>query len=73
MYDLHYGFWKRRSYETQFIQLAEDFARNLTSGTQTDIVLDFNKAFDKVSHLRLLYKLRKHGVRGNSLKWVSSI
>ena len=46
-----------RSCETQLIQLVEDLARNMTSGKQTDLILlDFSKAFDKVNHLKLLYK-----------------
>lgn len=31
------------------------------------IYLDFQKAFDKVSHKRLLRKLSSHGVRGEVL------
>ena len=36
---------------------------------QTDLILlDFSKAFDKVSHEKLVLKL--HGLRGPALKWV---
>ena len=43
----------------KLIQLAEDLARNLASGTQIDLVLvDFSKAFDKVSHFKLLYQFK---------------
>ena len=46
---------------------------NLMTGTQTDLIpLDFSKAFDKVSHLKLLYKLKMHGTDGNTLKWIQS-
>ena len=51
----------------------EDLARNLISGAQTDLILlDFSKAFDKVSHLKLLYKLKMHGIYGNTLQWIQS-
>ena len=51
----------------------EDLAGNLVSGTQTDLILlDFTKAFDKVSHLKLLYKLQMHGIKGSTLKWIRS-
>ena len=40
---------------------------------QTDvIIMDFAKAFDKVPHRRLLYKLDYHGIRGFTHKWITS-
>ena len=43
LYDIQHGFQERRSCETQLIKLVEDLARNLTSGTQTDLILfDFS-------------------------------
>ena len=63
----------KRDRETH-TQLVEDLARNMTSGKQTDLILlDFSKAFDKVSHLKLLYKLQVHGVQGKTLGWIESL
>ena len=63
LYDLQHGFRERRSCETQLIQLVDEIARNLSSGHQTDLILlDFSKAFDKVSHTKLLFKLHQHGI-----------
>ena len=40
---------------------------------QTDvIIMDFAKAFDKVPHRWLLYKLDHYGIRGSTHKWISS-
>ena len=73
LYDLQHGFREKRSCETQLIQLVEDLARNITSGKQTDLILlDFSKAFGKVNHLKLLYKLQVHGVQGKTLGWIES-
>ena len=36
------------------------------------IVMDFAKAFDKVPHKRLLYKLDFYGIRGSTHKWIDS-
>ena len=45
----------------------------MISGKQTDLILlDFSKAFDKVNHLKLLYKLQTHGVQGKALRWIES-
>ena len=48
-------------------------SRNLQSGKQTDVILlDFSKAFDKVNHLKLLYKLHQYGVKGQTLRWIQA-
>ena len=36
------------------------------------IIMDFAKAFDNVTHRRLLYKLDNYGIRGSTHKWISS-
>ena len=42
-------------------------------GKQTDIIfLDMSKAFDKVSHVTLIAKLRKYHISGPLLEWFSS-
>ncbi|CAM5143019.1 unnamed protein product [Natator depressus] len=38
-----------------------------------DIVyFDFQKAFDKVPHQRLLSKISSHGIRGKALSWIGN-
>ncbi len=58
---------------TQLLQLIDDLSRTLTHGKQVDLVLlDFSKAFDKVNHLKLLYKLQLHGTPPQTLNWIKS-
>ena len=68
-----HGFRKRRSTVTQLLLTCNDFADSLNKRSQVDgILLDFSKAFDKVSHKHLLYKLKFYGLRGNYLNWAES-
>ena len=71
LYNLQHGFRSKRSCETQRVTLVEDLMRNSLAGSQTYLVLlDFIKAFDKVSDQKLLLKLHQYGIRGPSLKWI---
>ena len=45
----------------------------LDDGSKIDIIyLDLAKAFDSVSHVKLLYKLSRIGMGGNLHKWFAS-
>ena len=47
------------------------WAKSLNDGGQIEsILLDFSKAFDKVSQRKLCLKLQYYGIRGKLLKWV---
>ena len=71
--DAQHGFRCKRSCETQLIATIQELARGLSEGRQLDVILlDFAKAFDKVPHQRLLYKLNYYGVRGQTLSWIES-
>ena len=73
LHDAQYGFRKHRSTETHLIQLIDNLAHNIDNKIQTDaILLDFQKAFDKVPHQRLLYKLKYYGISPQALNWVHS-
>ncbi len=70
--DAQHGFRKNRSCETQLIITLDDLARGLDEKSQTDVILlDYEKAFDKVSHRHLLKKVNHYGIRGNTLRWIS--
>ena len=60
-----HSFHKNRSCETQLLETVHDITLPLNAGNQTDLLLlDFSKAFDKVSHQCLLHKLSHYGIRG---------
>ena len=51
----------------------EDWSKALQDGNPIDaIYLDFSKAFDKVSHKRLLTKIESYGIHGEVLGWIAN-
>ena len=71
LYPLQHGFRSQRSCETQLLECVDDLTTNLEMGKQTDLlILDFSKAFDKVSHSLLLHKLQHYGIRGQTNNWI---
>ena len=77
LYPLQHGFREKRSCESQLIEFVHDIAFNMQKGHQNGVVvMDFAKAFDKVAHNRLFYKLSSYGkychLKGNTLCWIGS-
>ena len=50
----------------------EEVTNYLDSGFPVVIYLDFQKAFDKVPHRRLIDKLATHGFGGELLQWIAN-
>ena len=71
--DKQHGFRKGHSCETQWIITVHDQLASVDVGNRVDIaILDFSKAFDMVSHRRLMSEVDHYGIRGNIHKWISS-
>ena len=63
-----HGFLAGRSCVTQLVEVLDDIGAKLHRGGQVDVIyLDMSKAFDKVSHAKLLRTLRKYGFGGNPM------
>ena len=68
-----HGFSENRSCLINLLEALDDITNSVDNGLPVDeIFLDFKKAFDKVSHERLLYKLHHVGIRGTLLHWIES-
>ena len=59
--------------ETQLATVINDWAKILDNGGQVDtFILDFEKAFDTLSHELLKSKLFGSGIGWKTLKWIDS-
>ena len=66
-----HGFTSGRSCLTNLLEFFEYVLQNIGKGHAVDVVyLDFQKAFDKVPHQRLLSKLVSHGISGAVVNWI---
>ena len=66
-----HGFRKGYPCVTQFIDVCEKWTEELDNKNSVDVIyLDFQKAFDKVPHKRLITKLKGYGIQGNVIKWM---
>ena len=73
LYDFQHGFRKSRSCESQRLQFIQELVKINNKNIQTDlIIMDFAKAFDKVPHRHLLYKLKYYGIQENTLLWIQA-
>ena len=66
-----HGFFKARSCLTNMLCFLEEITKWIDVGSPLDIIyLDFQKAFDKVPHQRLLLKLKAHGIGDSITDWI---
>ena len=69
--DCQFGFRSKRSTVSLLLQAVHDWAGSLDRRNSTHcLFLDLTKAFDSVSHSRLLLKLEALGITGDLLIWL---
>ena len=67
-----HGFTPKKSTVTNLIEVLNIWSESISHGIPVDVIyLDYEKAFDKVPHKRLLLQLNKFGIRGNTLAWIT--
>jgi hypothetical protein len=71
IYKTQHGFVKGRSCLTNLLEFLEDVTEYVDQGSPVDVIyLDFQKAFDKVPHQRLLKKVQALGINGTVYTWI---
>ena len=68
-----HGFVKNRACVTNLLECEDIVGDCLKRGNTMDVLYtDFSKAFDKVSHTKLLIKLKGYGLGDRLLKWIKA-
>ena len=66
-----HGFLKARSCLTNLLCFFEEITKWVDDGSPVDVIyLDFQKAFDKVPHQRLILKLKSYGMGNSIINWI---
>ena len=69
-----HGFLKAWSCLTNILCFLEEITEWVDEGSPVDVVyLDFQTAFDKVPHQRLLLKLKAHGLGNDVINWIEKL
>ena len=68
-----HGFLKGRSCLTNLLEFLEFVSSYVDQGHPVDVIyLDFQKAFDKVPHRRLMLKINSLGIVGDVYNWIEN-
>ncbi len=71
IFESQHGFRNKKSCLTNLLEFTKFVSDKIDEGKPVDVIyLDFQKAFDKVPHERLLIKLAALGVGGVVLNWI---
>ena len=68
-----HGFIKQHSTTTNLMESLHDWSVSLSNHRSTDVAyIDFQRAFDSISHPKLIHKLSSYGISGNLLCWIKA-
>ena len=70
-----YGFIDKRSTTLQLLKIIDDWTLAVEQGYEknaVDLYLDFMKAFDQVSHKRLIHKIKSYGIDEQTVNWIEN-
>ena len=73
MSKVQHGFLTKRSTTTNLFECINEWTKIVDGKCSVDVMyIDLAKAFDKVSHIKLIFKLKLLGIGGDLLAWIGS-
>ena len=73
IHDSQHGFFSKRSTQSNLLEFVTSVSKSMADGGQVDVLYtDFSKAFDRISHRRLLMKLIPFGFSVSLIRWFES-
>ena len=66
-----HSFRPQYSTTSNLLELLNDVTQDIDNNNNVDLVtIDFSKAFDSISHSKLIHKLYSYGIQGKLLNWI---
>ena len=66
-----HGFRQQYSTTSNLLELLNDVTQDIDNNNNVDLIkIDFFKAFDSISHSKLIHKLCSYGIQGKLLNWI---
>ena len=66
-----HGFRQQYSTTSKLLELLNDVTQDIDNNNNVELItIDFSKAFDSISHSKLIHKLYSYGIQGELLNWI---